>query len=157
MSKEVKTFNIFKIFKIFSTDFIGMFGFINNICVWEIGTSGNKNGYLSGLYGEITPNATFEGEYIYEYTWDVVTGLFTMSFGDGTVQLTNIDNILITHHTVPDGNTAIWNATNTAYEYTDLTLAQYIGTDVNEACFYVAFNPLILWLYSLIPERGTKI
>jgi len=133
-----------------------------NMCVWEVGTDGNVRGYRAtghpdGAMGSITPNATLGGEDIYEYTWDIVTGLFTMEFGDGTTQLTNVKEILITHHTVPDGNTSIWNSTNTAYEYTDLTLAQYVGVDPEEACFYADFMPSQIFSNNLMVTTGTKI
>ena len=121
-----------------------------NICVTTIGNDGviTKYGFLDSSYGVITPNATLEGIDIFEVTWQA-DGTFIISFGDGTEQLTNVNSILINHHTVPDGNIAIWDSVNTCYTFTDNDLADYIiDGSYTEMCFYVELIPDTLIYYT---------
>lgn len=129
-----------------------------NVCIFTIGSSGDKRGYIKGSIGDISPDATYSGVEIYEYTWNVVTGEFILSFGvAGNDYVTNIPELLITHHTVPDGNSAVWDDTQTAYIFTDLTLAQYIGTNTDESCFWVEPVPENLFLYDFSTiDTGVK-
>ena len=143
----------------FSFGFLQSGLFHSNICVYSIGSSGDKRGYIKGSMGAITPNATYSGIEIYEYTWNVVTGEFILSFGSsGTTELTNVSGLLVVHHTVPDGNTAVWDAAQTAYVFTDLTLAQYIGTNTDESCFWVEQLPEQLFKYDFAAiQTGVKV
>ena len=130
-----------------------------NICVFIIGTQGDKRGFILGVMGDITPNATYQGLPIYEATWNVVTGEFIISFGlDGTTYVENSPEILLTHYLVPDGNIATWDAAQTAYVYTDLALAQAIDTDTSKSCFWVEqkYEHLISYDYSKI-YTGTGV
>ncbi|WP_297525108.1 hypothetical protein [Sulfurovum sp.] len=118
-----------------------------NICVYAIGTDGNNRGYIENTMGAITPNATYSGIPIYQATWDVVTGDWIISFGDGTTYVDNIPNLLITHYLRPDGNTAKWDDTAKAYLFNDLELAQAIGDDDTKSCFWVEQLPELIFSY----------
>jgi len=127
-----------------------------NICVTTIGTSGDKNGYIESSIGEISPNASYGGETIFEFTWDIVTGEFILSFDDGTLELTNVSDVKVLHPDVPDGNIALWDSAQTAYVYTDLTLAQAIGVDEDYGCFRIESTPITAFLGSFSEVlRGT--
>ncbi len=134
-----------------------------NICVTTIGVDGNLRGFrhadhTNGALGAISPNATFEGEDIFEFTWDIVTGNWILSFGDGTLKLTNVHHVLVKHNDVPDGNIALWNVTSTAYLFNDLLLAQTIGEDEDEGCFQLKFVPVTAVIYSFSEIlRGTAV
>jgi len=129
---------------------------VANICVTTIGTSGDKRGYIESSIGEISPNASYGGETIFEFTWDIVTGEFILSFDDGTLELTNVSHLLIKHPDVPDGNIALWDSSETAYVFTDLTLAQTIGVDEDYGCFRIESVPVEAVLYSFSEVlRGT--
>ena len=148
--------NIFDIFSF--TNFSGNIGSeaTVNICVFVIGTQSNKRGFIKDTIGEITPNATFEGEPIYEATWDIVTGLFIISFGvSGNTYLDNVPSMEVSHPLRPDGNTAPWDETNTQYSFIDLELAQYIDSDPDKACFLVDFLPTILARYDMTVSTAT--
>lgn len=141
----------------------GYVSFISNICVTTIGVDGNLRGFrhadhTDGALGEISPNASFDGEAIFEFTWDVVTGNWILSFDDGTLELPNVTSILVKHPSIPDANMALWNATSTAYLFTDLTLAQTIDEDETKSCFNVQFRPYEGLLNSFFGVlRGTKV
>ena len=150
------TFNIFDIFNKTAHPVIP---FATNVCVYVVGSSGDKRGYIKGSTGSITPNATWGGIEIYEMTWNVVTGEFIISFGDsGTTYIDNVDNILITHHTVPKGNMATWDESQTAYVFTDLVLAQYIDSNADRACFWIKHEPTQIYSYNFASiQTGNKI
>jgi len=131
---------------------------VANICVTTIGTSGDKRGYIEGSIGAISPNASYGGEDIFEFTWDVVTGEFILSFDDGTLELTNVKHVLVTHPSIPDGNIALWDASETAYVFSDLTLAQAIGVDETKGCFNIQSVPVEPYLGSFSAVfRGTAV
>jgi len=129
-----------------------------NICIPTIGTDGTKHGFLKDSFGTITPNATLEGVDIYEATWQA-DGTFIISFGDGATQIPNVTRILVVHHTVPDGNMAIWNSSTSQYEFIDSTLANYIIDEgLTEICFYVELIPDELVRLSMGNiQIGTKV
>jgi len=138
-------------------------GIIANICVTTIGVDGNLRGYrhadhIDGALGEISPNATFEGEDIFEFTWDVVTGDWILSFGDGTLKLPNVKFVLIVHPDAPDGNVSLWDDTATSYLFSDLELAQSVDEDETQGCFLIGFVPYVAVIYSFSDIlRGTKV
>jgi len=131
----------------------------NNICITTIGNDGviTKYGYLDSSYGVITPNATLQQVDIFETTWQA-DGTFIISFGDGTEHLTNIDEILVVHPTVPDGNIAVWDSDENYYTFTDNTLADYIiDGSYTEMCFYVELIPnTVVWYTFAEILQGTK-
>ena len=118
----------------------------SNICIIIIGTSGDWRGHISGSGSVISPGSTFAGISVFEYKWNIVTGEFVISFGDtGDDELANTTNsILIYHPKVPDGNSAIFDISNTDYRFTDLVLAEYIGSDISRTCFFAEFQPIEL-------------
>ena len=129
--------------------------FQTNIHVFIIGTILNVNGYILNSIGAITPNATFEGEDIYQATWDIVTGEFVISFGAaGTTEIVNVSSMALYHPLKPDGNIAIWDAVNTQYSFIDLELAQYIGTDTTRSEFLVEFLPELLQKFDMTISTG---
>jgi len=112
-----------------------------DICIVSIGTLGNKRGYIKGVMGEITPNASYKGLEAYEYTWDIVTGEFITSFGDtGDDEIANVEWLIVTHPNRPDKNSSYWNTTDTQYDFIDLDLAQWVGSDLTRSCFNVALK-----------------
>ncbi len=157
-----KIFDVFKPFNIYDSILLGATAFLN-ICVTTIGVDGDLRGYrhadhIDGVLGEISPNATFEGEDIFEFTWDVVTGNWIGSFNDGDLELPNVKHILVSHPSVPDGNIALWDDTATAYIFTDLELAQTIDEDEDKGCFLIEFVPVDAVVYSFSDIlRGTKV
>ena len=130
----------------------GDYGFtsgVADVCIVIMGTSGDWRGHIAGTGSEITPGYTYEGEEIYEYKWNIVTGEFIIAFGSaGDTELENVRGILIEHPKVPDRNVAIFDETDKRYEFTDLELAQLIAGDVEQACFDVLILPYVLIYYN---------
>ena len=121
----------------------------DNMCIISIKTVGDWTGHIAGSGSIITPNATLNGEDIYEYKWNNVTGEFVLAFGgSGDTRLDNTRGILVTHHAVPDSGVAMWDDTNKYYTYTDLDLATYLTANPDDTCFYVEFVPETLITYS---------
>lgn len=140
MSKNNEIFDIFDIFNIFDIMANGYgSGASADICITTIGTLGDKNGYIKNSIGEISPNGIYAGLEVFEFTWDdIVTGEFILSFGDaGDDEVENVMQLSIQHPSRPDRNTAFWDENKTAYVFTDLDLAQWIGTDETRGCFII--------------------
>jgi len=117
----------------------------SDICIVVMGTDGDKRGHIPGSGSEISPNATYAGLNIYEASWDIVTGEFIISFGDsGNDELANVVQIVIEHPNRPDANSTVWNSTDTEYNFTDLDLAQWIGSDLEKSCFLIDIQPIVL-------------
>ncbi len=111
---------------------------LSDICILVMGTSGDWKGHITGSGSVINPNATYMGLDIYEYKWNVVTGEFIISFGDaGNDEITNIIQLSVSHTARPDRNSASFDDTETAYTFTDLDLAQWVGSDLARSCFLV--------------------
>ena len=139
----MKEFDIFDIFGFGTGSGTG-----SDICIITMGTSGDWRGHIAGSGSVISPSATYAGLDIYEYKWNIVTGQFIISFGvAGDDELANIVQIIVKHPRRPDSNSAVWNSTDTQYDFVDLDLAQWIDDDIARSCFIINFQPIILIQY----------
>ncbi len=104
-------------------------------CYPSLINSGTVWGYIDITLGALDPDTTADGTYIYQATFDTSDGAFIMSFGvAGNEQITNC--LLIIKEFESDHVELYWNATNSRYEGTNITLATDLalltGTEV---CF----------------------
>ncbi len=120
----------------------------SDICIIIMGTSGDWRGHIAGTGSILTPNSIFAGLDIYEFKWNIVTGVFIISFGEtGTYEISNTGQLNIGHPNKPEANAGVWDDTNTDYEFTDLELAQWVSDDLRKSCFNVNFQPSLIIHY----------
>ncbi len=100
----------------------------NNFTITSVANNGTKYGFINGTFGAVDPDKTEDNTLLHEFTWQV-DGSFIVSFGTGNTKLTNVDELYIKIGKIVE--VAVWNATATAYVFTNLELAtQLIADDV---------------------------
>ncbi len=124
-----------------------------------MGTDGDWRGHIDGSGSVISPGAAYETLEIFEYKWNVVTGEFIISFGPaGNTEIANVVQISIWHPQRPDRNSAAWDETETAYTFTDLGLAEFVGDDVDKSCFSIEVQYETLIEYDMATYKtGTGV
>lgn len=102
-------------------------GISNNFTIDPIANDGTKYGFIyGGSFGAVDPDKAEDDTLLYEWTWQA-NGDFIISFGTGDTKLTDVDELYIKIGKTVE--VAVWDATTTAYIFTNLELATQLITD----------------------------